>query len=101
MADFIIHASVEEQLNASLVEKQDLLAGLGQTTPVEVLERPGTFRSNVELIVRRPLDLETAEVREVQVFMRRVDSGMEVFEVEGLDLPEAEEKAEGESEGDS
>ena len=90
MEKFIIHASVQELLNASLVEEQDLVAGLGQATPVEVLERPGTFRCNVELVVRRPLDLETAEVLQVQVFLRRVDSGLEVFEVDGLELPEGE-----------
>jgi hypothetical protein len=38
------------------------------------------------LAVPRPFDPETAEMRQLEVYLRPVDGGMEVFAIRGLDL---------------
>ena len=78
---------VLEGLEASFVEGRDILDGMRQRTPVQDPNDPGTYTVSFMLTVRRPMDLETAEIRRVTARMRLVggaDEEFEVFAVDGL-----------------
>ena len=75
-----------KRLEQAFVEGRDVLESLERRTPVEDPDSPGTYTVSFMLTVRRPMDLETAEIRRVVARMRRVgpEDDYEVFAVEGL-----------------
>jgi hypothetical protein len=83
-----IHFSeqIRDQLRLAFVDADDLLGALRVADAEPVAHPPGCFRAVPTLAVPRPLDPETAEVRQLEVFLRPVDDGLEVFAVRGLDL---------------
>jgi hypothetical protein len=78
--------SIREQLRMALVDTEDLRGALTAVNPEPVPNPPGCFRARPTLAVPRPLDPETAELRQLDVYLRPVDGGLEVFAVRGLDL---------------
>lgn len=70
------------------MEERDLLDGLTGTEPMEQSGQPGVFGSSFVMPVRRPMDLETAELRKVTVTMRPATGGFEIFRVDGLHTPD-------------
>jgi len=74
------------QLRLALLDADDLRGALAKADAEPVAHPPGCFRAKTTLAVPRPLDPETAEVRQLEVFLRPVDGGLEVFAVRGLDL---------------
>lgn len=84
MSKYSISPAVRETLEESFVEERDLIDGLRDQRGTEDPAVPGTFVCSFIMTVRRPLDLETAELRKVQVRMRSVSDGYEVLSVEGL-----------------
>ena len=77
---------VAHQLRLALVDTDDLRGALRSSDPEPLAQPPGCFRAQATLAVPRPLDPETAEMRQLEVYLRPVDGGMEVFAVRGLDL---------------
>ncbi len=88
MERITIIESVRKKLRASLLEDEDLVAGVRQAQPAEVEGQPGHYRCLCAVAVRRPLDPETAEMRELEVGLRRLEDGWEVVRVAGLDWAE-------------
>lgn len=88
MSNYSITDDVKRTLEASFVEERDLLDGLTGTDPTEQPGRPGVFGLSFVMTVRRPMDLETAELRTVTVTMRPATGGFEIFRVDGLRAPE-------------
>jgi hypothetical protein len=84
MSHYSISSSAARTLEESFVEARDLIDGLREHHGEEDPSAPGTYRCRFLMTVRRPLDLETATLREVEVRMRRVDDGYEVISVQGL-----------------
>ena len=79
--------TIRDQLRLALVDAEDLRGALTQATAEPVANPPGCFRARPTLAVPRPLDPETAELRQLEVYLRPVDGGgLEVFAVRGLDL---------------
>ncbi len=85
MERITIVETVRKLLRAALLEDEDLIAGVQQERPVEVEGQPGLYRCACAVAVRRPLDPETAEIRQLLVSLRRLEEGWEVFRVEGLE----------------
>ena len=86
-ADSIYFAEkIREQLRLALVDAEDLRGALTTASPEPVANPPGCFRARPTLAVPRPLDPETAELRQLEVYLRPVEDGLEVFAVRGLDL---------------
>ncbi|HEV8630222.1 MAG TPA: hypothetical protein VGV61_07890 [Thermoanaerobaculia bacterium] len=77
---------VQEQLRLALIDADDLRGALSQSEPEPVAHPPGCYRARPSLAVPRPLDPETAELRQLEVYLRPVEGGFEVFAVRGLDL---------------
>jgi hypothetical protein len=77
---------IREQLRLAFVDAEDLRGALIATAAEPVANPPGCFRARPTLAVPRPLDPETAEMRQLEVYLRPVDDGLEVFAVRGLDL---------------
>lgn len=77
---------IREQLRLAFVDADDLRGALGAAEPEPVANPPGCFRARPTLAVPRPLDPETAEMRQLEVYLRPIEGGMEVFAVRGLDL---------------
>ena len=77
---------VQHQLRLALVDTDDLRGALSGAEPEPVEHPPGCFRSHTTLAVPRPMDPETAEMRILEVYLRPIEGGMEVFAVRGLDL---------------
>lgn len=75
---------VRRLLEESFLEERDLYESLREHRPSEDPSEPGIFLSSFLMTVRRPMDLETAELRRVHVRMRRVESGYEVVSIRGL-----------------
>ena len=78
--------SIREQLRLSFLTEPDFLAAMQQEELVPVAHPPGCFRGRPTLAVPRPLDPETAEMRQLEVYLRPIDGGLEVFAIRGLDL---------------
>lgn len=85
MMSFTLSDEVRLKLSRALLEDQDLLVSLRQVRPAEDPEHPGLFRCQCTVAVRRPLDPETSELRELDVSLRRTDEGFEAFELTGLE----------------
>ena len=77
---------IRDQLRLAFVDADDLRGALGQTEAEPVANPPGCFRARPTLAVPRPLDPETAELRQLEVYLRPVGDSLEVFAVRGLDL---------------
>jgi hypothetical protein len=78
--------AVREQLRLGLVRMDDFRPAVENAQLEAVPQPPGCFRAQIQLAVPRPLDPETAQVRRLDVFLRPVDAGYEVFSIRGLDL---------------
>ncbi len=94
MAAILISEAVRTKLRASLLEEHDLLDSVRQQRLAEVPGRPGHYRCSCPVAVRRPLDPETAELRQVEVTIRKVEQGWMVEAIEGLE-PALEEPSSG------
>ncbi|HVS02869.1 MAG TPA: hypothetical protein VMT16_08875 [Thermoanaerobaculia bacterium] len=81
-----IPQSIRDQLRLAMVAEQDLEAALRQGEREPIAHPVGCFRARPTLAVPRPMDPETAEMRQLEVYLRPVDDGLEVFAVRGLDL---------------
>ena len=77
---------IRDQLRLALVDAEDLRGALTRATAEPVQNPPGCFRARPTLAVPRPLDPETAELRQLEVYLRPIEDGLEVFAVRGLDL---------------
>ena len=78
--------SIREQLRLAFLDAEDLRGALAVIEAEPVANPPGCFRARPTLAVPRPLDPETAEMRQLDVYLRPLDDGLEVFAVRGLDL---------------
>ncbi len=87
MSSYSIGPAVRKTLEESFVEECDLIDGLREQRGTEDPAVPGTFVCSFMMTVRRPLDLETAQLRRVEVRMRALSDGYEVVSVEGLEKP--------------
>jgi hypothetical protein len=77
---------IRDQLRLAFVDAEDLRGALRQADAEPVSNPPGCFRARPTLAVPRPLDPETAELRQLEVYLRPVGESLEVFAVRGLDL---------------
>jgi len=82
---YTLSDEVRRSLSEALLEDQDLLVSLRRVQPAEDPDRPGLFRCQCTVAVRRPLDPETSELRQLDVSLRRTDEGFEAFELTGLE----------------
>ena len=85
MTSFTLSEEVRRQLNEALLEDQDLLVSLRRVQPVENPDQVGLFSCQCTVAVRRPLDPETSELRQLDVSLRRTEEGFEAFELTGLE----------------
>ena len=85
MTAYTVSDEVRRKLREAMLEDQDLLASLRQTRPAEAPERPGLFRARCTVAVRRPLDPETSELRQLEVSLRQTEEGFEAFDLSGLE----------------
>lgn len=85
MSCYSLSPAVRKTLEESFVEERDLIDGLREQRCTEDPANPGAFVCSFLMTVRRPLDLETAELREVQVRMRAENDGYEVVSIDGLE----------------
>ena len=85
MTSFTLSDEVRRKLNEALLEDQDLLSSLRRVQPVEDPDRAGLFSCECTVAVRRPLDPETSELRQLNVSLRRTEEGFEAFELTGLE----------------
>lgn len=86
MAPVRLSDDVRRQLREALVDEQFLLELVQVREPQEVPGQPGRRKGSYLAPIRRPLDPETAEMRKIRVFLREVDEGWEIYQVEGLDF---------------
>jgi len=77
---------VRDQLRLALVDADDLRQALQRSSSEPVASPPGCLRARPTLAVPRAMDPETAELRQLEVYLRPVDGGLEVYAVRGLDL---------------
>ena len=77
---------IQEQLRLGLVRMEDFRPAVARAELHEIAQPPGCYRTRIELAVPRPLDPEVAELRQLEVFLRPLDEGFEVFSVRGLNL---------------
>jgi hypothetical protein len=82
--DISISEPVRRQLRAALLEELDLITSIQENNPTEVDGEPGSFTCDCTVAVRRPLDPETAELRELHVRLRKMETGWLVSQIEGL-----------------
>jgi len=85
MREITITDAVREQLGSALLEGEDLTASVQQQILRSDPDSPDEVRVSLTLAVRRKFDPETAELRQLKVKMRRVETGFEIYEVSGLD----------------
>ena len=79
-----ISNDVRAVLRKALLEEHDLIDSLRQQRPVEVPESPSVYAARCLVAVRRPLDLETSELRNLTVKLRHTDSGWLIVGIDGL-----------------
>jgi hypothetical protein len=77
---------IRDQLRLAFVDAEDLRGALSLADAEPVAHPPGCLRARPTLAVPRPLDPETAEMRQLEVYLRPLGEGLEVFAVRGLDL---------------
>lgn len=87
MADPIhVPEAIREQLRMALLTEPDLIEAVRQEVLEPIPEPPGGLRGRPTLAIPRPLDPETAELRQLEVFLRPSGDGLEIFAIRGLDL---------------
>lgn len=77
---------IREQLRLALIRLDDFRPAVEQAQLSSVSKPPGCFHTRIQLAVPRPLDPEVGEMRDLDVFLRPVDDGYEVFSIRGLNL---------------
>lgn len=77
---------IRDQLRMAMLTEPDLIEAVRQEPLEPIPNPPGCLRGRPTLAVPRPLDPETAEMRQLEIFLRPVDGGLEVFAIRGLDL---------------
>ena len=82
--DISISEPVRKQLRSALLEERDLIDSLRGTPHRALPGKPGSYLCVCKVAVRRPFDPETAELRELEVTLERMQSGWFVTRVEGL-----------------
>jgi hypothetical protein len=85
MTSYILSEEVQRKLSEALLEDQDLLVSLRRVRPAEDPEHAGLYRCQCTIAVRRPLDPETSELRQLDVSLRQTDDGFEAFDLTGLE----------------
>lgn len=85
MSEFTLNDVVRAKLAEALLEDEDLLISLRRARPVEDLQRAGLYRCQCTVAVRRPLDPETSELRELEISLRRTEGGFEALDLTGLE----------------
>jgi len=85
MTSYTLSEVVQRKLSEALLEDQDLLVSLRRVRLAEDPDRAGLYRCQCTVAVRRPLDPETAELRQLDVSLRRTDDGFEAFDLTGLE----------------
>ncbi len=85
MTTYTLSEDVSRELRGALLEDEDLLVSLRRVRPAEDPDQVGLFRCVCTVAVRRPLDPETSELRQLDVSLRRTEEGFEVFELTGLE----------------
>ena len=85
MTSYHLSEEVRSKLRGALLEDQDLLVSLRRLRPVEDPDHAGLFRCQCTVAVRRPLDPETSELRQLEVSLRRTDDGFEAIDLTGLE----------------
>jgi hypothetical protein len=85
MTSYRLSEEVRSKLRGALLEDQDLLISLRRLRPVEDPDQAGLFRCQCTVAVRRPLDPETSELRQLEVSLRRTDDGFEAIDLTGLE----------------
>ncbi len=85
MTSYTLSEVVRRKLREALLEDQDLLVSLRRVRPAEDPERAGLYRCQCTVAVRRPLDPETSELRQLDVSLRQTDDGFEAFDLTGLE----------------
>jgi hypothetical protein len=84
MEDISISEPVRRQLRTALLEELDLITSIRESSQVAVPGEPGTYSCDCTVAVRRPLDPETAELKELRVLLRKMETGWLVSSIEGL-----------------
>ena len=84
MIRYELSEAAAEKLETALVAPSDFIEGVRLETLVEDPTRAGVFRCSCLVALRRPLDLETAELRRLEVEAERTDSGWVIVDVHGL-----------------
>lgn len=82
---YTLSDEVRRKLGEALLEDQDLLISLRRVHPVEDSEHAGLFHCKCTVAVRRPLDPETSELRDLEVQLRRTEDGYEALDLTGLE----------------
>ena len=88
MEKIFVPEQICELLQLSMLKETDLAAAIYRAHRVPDPQRDGYFRCSCTVAVPRPLDPETAALRELQVLLKKIDAGFEVCAVEGLDRSE-------------
>lgn len=84
MERILIRQQVCDLLRESLLTESDLAAAIYRSNRVPDPEQIGYFRCTCTVALRRPLDPETATLRQVEVRIKQTGEGLEVYAVEGL-----------------
>ena len=75
---------VRGQIRAVLLEDKDLINSVRRQERTPIPGEPGRFQCEAAVAIRRPLDLETAVLRQIRVSIRQTDDSWEIYAVEGL-----------------
>lgn len=81
-----IRPNVREQLRAAILDEAELVTALKGQRPEPIPGQPDHYRCRCSLAMRRPLDPETAELRSIEVSLRRDGEDWEIVEIEGLEV---------------
>ena len=84
MERILIRQQVCDLLGESWLTESDLAAAIYRGSRVPDPDQAGHFRCTCTVALRRPLDPETATLREVEVRIKQTADGLEVYAVEGL-----------------
>lgn len=85
MEDIFVPERICELLQLAMMKETDLAAAIYRAHRVPDPQRDGYFRCSCTVAVPRPMDPETAALRELQVLLKKTVTGFEVCAVEGLE----------------
>lgn len=77
---------IQDQLRLVFLDRADLIAALQSIDLEPIGEPPTGYRCRPTLAVPRPLDPETAEMKELEVLLEPAADGLRVISISGLDL---------------